>query len=235
MEIKPTYVTFEQAKRLKEKGFDIDCKKYSSDGIGTPISGFVHQGVKAPEQWQVVEWLRVKHGIHIAVNLDLSNTQDFDFRIQKPNYLKLSEKKFKTPQQAYSVAFDYILNNSPKIAIICLTSWARFELGDNKSGRIHQCLPNQKEVAFFYKKYWNPYLEYSNLLRHILSLQCVAQVKSTKLYFLDTFNDNLNKNPSYEWFTDTLKMGDAFSKMDDERLKILISKKTKYLCVKINR
>ena len=112
----------------------------------------------------------------------------------------------------YRRTFDYILNNSPKIAIICLTSWARFELGDIKSGRIHQYLPHQKEVAFFYKKYWNPYLEYSNLLRRILSLQCVAQIKSTKLYFLDTFNDNLNMNPSYEWFTDILKMGDlAFS------------------------
>ena len=116
----------------------------------------------------------------------------------------------------YRRTFDYILNNSPKIAIICLTSWARFELGDIKSGRIHQYLPHQKEVAFFYKKYWNPYLEYSNLLRRLLSLQCVAQVKSTKLYFLDTFNDNLNMNPSYEWFTDILKMGDIFSKMDDE-------------------
>jgi hypothetical protein len=25
MEIKPTYVTFEQAKLLKEKGFDVEC------------------------------------------------------------------------------------------------------------------------------------------------------------------------------------------------------------------
>jgi hypothetical protein len=33
---------------------------------------------------------------------------------------------------------------------------------------------------------------------------------------LDTFNDNLNRNPSHEWFKDILKMGDIFSKMDDE-------------------
>lgn len=116
----------------------------------------------------------------------------------------------------YRRTFDYILNNSPQIAIVGLTSWARFELGDTGSGRIHQYLPHQTEVAFFYKKYWHPYLEYSNLLRQILSLQCVAQVKSTKLYFLDTFNDNLIRNPSYEWFHNILKMGNVVEKMNDE-------------------
>ncbi|HNT70581.1 MAG TPA: hypothetical protein PKI83_02870, partial [Bacteroidales bacterium] len=76
MEIKPTYVTFEQAKWLKEIGFDIysnvayngkgevldESPTYNKEYYMT-LKDFIYR----PEQWQVVEWLRVKHSIWISV------------------------------------------------------------------------------------------------------------------------------------------------------------------------
>ena len=90
MEIKPTYVTFEQAIGLKEKGFNIPVNSFyqlsgkdSYEGWGkykkqVPTADynafpknpnakpFYKYGYSRPEQWQVVEWLRVNHGIWIT-------------------------------------------------------------------------------------------------------------------------------------------------------------------------
>ena len=70
--IKPTYVTFEQAKWLKEINCDIRCNQaYDFRGgdikyLGRYIDS--HLLYTAPEQWQVVEWLRVNHGIWINIS-----------------------------------------------------------------------------------------------------------------------------------------------------------------------
>jgi len=115
MNITPTHVTFEQAKWIKDvikseakydkNGFLFHSKDYHSSG-----SKF-NNSISAPEQWQVVEWLRLNHGIWISVSLDLSNTQLFDFEIQKKQWLMPSEEHYDTPQAAYSAAFDYVLKN----------------------------------------------------------------------------------------------------------------------------
>jgi len=130
MEIKPTYVSFEQAKRLKEKGFNIPCKTHCFIGNTGKIvfETSVHcidwgnrphiktvQKYSVPEQWQVVEYLRVNHGIHITLTTyalgyqyHLNNTPDpKTWHIDKRYNCK---DDFKTPQEAYSAAFDYILN-----------------------------------------------------------------------------------------------------------------------------
>lgn len=120
MEIKPTYVTFQQAKLLKEKGLnedtlEIECNQgYDFRGSGDlqhhgrHISS--HLFYSAPEQWQVIEWLRVKHGIHIQYLTHGVN------KTYAPFIGELKEQPiqhwFKTPQEAYSAALDYILSNN---------------------------------------------------------------------------------------------------------------------------
>ncbi len=130
MEIQPTYVTFEQAKLLKEKGFDVECLHYyievnnnhSNHPTRTHDSQLVNWNsrvsrVSCPEQHQVVEWLRMNCNIWIELYYDFIT---FDVKIKRPEneeielYSSLSgltQYKFITPQEAYSAAFDHVLKN----------------------------------------------------------------------------------------------------------------------------
>jgi hypothetical protein len=70
--------------------------------------------IERPEQWQVVEWLRVNHGIWIEVGYGF-NPSGFYWLITliKEKKSKHSENdafqpSFSSPQEAYSAAFDYI-------------------------------------------------------------------------------------------------------------------------------
>jgi hypothetical protein len=136
-EIKPTYVTFEQAKWLKEKEFDIKCKNYYVEGDKELNEGFDHEywgdyrcinwnadviGIKpfdgfssAPEQWQLVEWLLVNHGIWVFLERGL---EPVNFYPVIDNNHKVTSFKYhppmwyNSPQEAYSAAFDYIKENN---------------------------------------------------------------------------------------------------------------------------
>jgi hypothetical protein len=142
--IEPTYVSFEQAKFLKEKGFgkwtgDIKTTDYchakyfhnKPSGYGLInwketdilyISGYdnwvneypyCNIWTYAPEQWQIVEWLRVNHGIWISVQPNEPFTDDdWCMKIFKNNKLAISLEGYNSPQEAYSAAFDYILTNN---------------------------------------------------------------------------------------------------------------------------
>jgi hypothetical protein len=123
-EIKPTYVTFEQAKWLKEKGFDEVCNAYFnldkeivrfedshfSPSCNSDMHPYTYGEITLPEQWQVCEWLRVNHGIWIYI-LPYSTL----FRpyveeiIDKDRFGKWEGHKYNSPQEAYSAAFNYIL------------------------------------------------------------------------------------------------------------------------------
>lgn len=115
--IEPTYVTFDQAVLLKELGFNLTCHSvYYGKGyfhkftmaITKPTSNHLR-----PEQWQVVEWLRLHHNIFIAVTingLDKSfnlNIHNYKQHGSLGNYIKCG---YESPQDAYSAAFDYILH-----------------------------------------------------------------------------------------------------------------------------
>ena len=115
----------------------------------------------------------------------------------------------------YRRTFDFILKNKPTTAIVCLTSWLRFELGDTQSGRIYQYMPSNDNVKF-YKKHWHPYLAYTNFLRQIISLQSICT--ETDIYFLDTVKNNLQREPTLHWFKEVLRLGGVFDTMDDERI-----------------
>jgi hypothetical protein len=139
--IEPTYVTFEQAKWLKEIGFNEYCvikyflKKPSGYNINynkeTPYNITGYDGILlnekyidnnvfiyASEQWQVVEWLRINHGIWVE-SLHRGDMGDFIFKVvelnennwkKHPHYIH--NEGFNSPQEAYSAAFDYIKDNN---------------------------------------------------------------------------------------------------------------------------
>jgi len=132
--IEPTYVTFEQAKLLKEKGFDelTTVWRQHGNGISGDVEGkrdyYNRKGdvyVSLPEQWQVIEWLRVNHGIWINiepeeygqyyyVKLNVCSQElweDLDKRHEVITAHRKFNNEHKTPQEAYSAAFDYILND----------------------------------------------------------------------------------------------------------------------------
>jgi hypothetical protein len=123
--IEPTYITFEQAKWLKEKGFDESCRMLIN-GAYEPFhlnlietqffqnnSVLLKDCYSAPEQWQVVEWLRVNHGIWVSICPSIDT--NFEFMIYKKDVIYGSGKyksNFNSPQEAYSAAFDYIKDNN---------------------------------------------------------------------------------------------------------------------------
>lgn len=135
-EIKPKYVTFKQAKWLKDKGFDVpvifpyvngeidfdrnDLKdgselyinyNYRYNGDSLDIRGEIFS---APEQWQVVDWLLENHGIWVLI--DITDTKDLcNYVIKWRSNICLNENRgngYKNPQEAYLAAFDYIKENN---------------------------------------------------------------------------------------------------------------------------
>lgn len=128
--IQPTYVDFNTAKLLKEKGFDLKSRYHypnlsSKQDIClvnnwnnfTDMSGSSDY-YTAPEQHQVVEWLRIEKGIWIQVSisrygkfycnvLKKEATKSLDNPISWEMQSQLND--FNSPQAAYSAAFDYIL------------------------------------------------------------------------------------------------------------------------------
>jgi hypothetical protein len=141
MEIKPTYVTFSQAKWLKEKGFDVECTRFDVKPnskifgidehgryypiknkpkelwiVGSCVAQNITNVLLAPEQWQVVEWLLINHGVWIKVSVEEWFKEDtkrnFSWHITAGKYTEIDGVIYNTPQEAYSAAFDYIFNNN---------------------------------------------------------------------------------------------------------------------------
>jgi hypothetical protein len=128
MEIKPTYVSFEQAKLLPQDVFKT-TKCYDENGNSFTVSLTIRKFkdktyYSMPEQWQAVEWLRIKYGIWVEVTAydvedDIEQIADeiwhFKCDVMSPKNRKshsdFVKDKFLSPQEAYSAAFDYILNN----------------------------------------------------------------------------------------------------------------------------
>jgi 16S rRNA C967 or C1407 C5-methylase (RsmB/RsmF family) len=138
MEIKPTYVTFEQSKWLKKKGFDEECTRFYVKSnsklfgidehnryypivnkpkelwiVGNTVTLNAKNVLLAPEQWQVVEWVFQKYNIWVSVQPNEPFTDDdWCMKIFKNNKLAISLEGYDSPQEAYSAAFDYILTNN---------------------------------------------------------------------------------------------------------------------------
>ena len=137
--MEPTYVTFEQAKWLKEKGFDIitrtayDLKTYQPDNGGDAENLKIINNAKnygdstytrfqRPEQWQVVEWLRVNHGIWINIwgyYSPLRKTNTFTAKIQflrKEDTDSIDVLKYKDKDIYNALAHFSIIEHSSRLS-----------------------------------------------------------------------------------------------------------------------
>lgn len=138
MNIEPTYVTFEQALLLKEKGFDLVVNSFYDYKGNEEDSEFIisvrskkynsecdHIGlISAPEQWQAIEWLRLNYCIFISTRhggLNMKGEFGYficeiieatkDPQLYKTHKINWQMKKDYSPQEANSVAIDYVLKN----------------------------------------------------------------------------------------------------------------------------
>ena len=134
--IQLAHVTFEQAKWLKEIGFDVKTRgrihvshwhlvkdniipsnvNTSHNDMFAPIDNWNKNNthyMSLPEQWQVIEWLRVNHGLFVYCQPSYS-LRVFYCEIQNIKTLELihSTGVCSTPQDAYSIAFNYIKDNN---------------------------------------------------------------------------------------------------------------------------
>lgn len=125
MKIEPKHATFAQSKWLKEKGFNVPCRAYyherfedksEPDETSTEDSNdeLHKEAYCAPEQWKVVEWLRINHGLWLyCEQIDLFNEIKYGARYCKDKENNsVNSIKYNSPQEAYSAAFDYIKNNN---------------------------------------------------------------------------------------------------------------------------
>ena len=129
--IQPTYVTYNQAFWLKEKGFDEPCRHlingaYAPHHLNITELGYLQQNSEVlencytiPEQWLVIEWLRVNHGIWISVKIAIDDTWYFEMynlKDKRNAEIFINNENItdfhKSPQDAYSAAFDYIISNN---------------------------------------------------------------------------------------------------------------------------
>jgi hypothetical protein len=125
------YVTFDQAKWLKEKGYDVPCNgryywdttKYSFSPKGAIQWNKNEDSYPAPEEHEVIDWLWETHGIWISIEPEGTDFNEFRLSCFRNNEERLEEtirhinndsyhSGYKSPQEAYSAAFDYIKDNN---------------------------------------------------------------------------------------------------------------------------
>lgn len=134
MTIEPKYVTFDQAKKLKEKGFNVPSNHLYCIGFGSlkarpdvipntikddegNVLGFKDRTAYhdqphlalAPEQYKVRDWLATKN-IWVEVKPTYEYGWSYNvFSLTTGNILA-EDCHFSTSTEAYSAAFDYILD-----------------------------------------------------------------------------------------------------------------------------
>lgn len=126
-EIKPSYVTFEQSKWLKERGFNVDTETCFHALLGheieSPMNWDNDRGyLVRPEHWQVIDWLFLRYKLSVESHMDIPQSGEQDGCYVFNGVVKLSDNYicnivFKsenkpTREKAYSAAFDYIKDNN---------------------------------------------------------------------------------------------------------------------------
>jgi hypothetical protein len=98
------------------KGYKIHNKRV----LGNP--DYSSEETKLKDKTQeialIVEWLRINYGIHVTHEWDYSYSSEREYYFYKikfkdeENFIKvLTGESVTSPQEAYSAAFDYVLNN----------------------------------------------------------------------------------------------------------------------------
>ncbi len=118
--IQEDYVSYEVAKLLKEKGFDIECNTayYNGSLIDYTMYGFCIDGefIFAPTHQMTMKWLREIYGLHIWVDysrLDCNEKQPYLWNIVET---KIDGDYWggtynKSPKNAVESALNYTLKN----------------------------------------------------------------------------------------------------------------------------
>lgn len=121
----------------------------------------------------------------------------------------------------YRKALDGIVAGAD-LAIVCLTKWSRFETGatyGENPGSIYQHFPVDKRSDAAFRLFFNGYLNYTNLLRQVISLQSLSKQRGIQCFFLDTFDNNLYFDISEDDFKKILKYNiKVFDNMSDQRV-----------------
>lgn len=130
------YTEYDLSRLLKHKGFDLETVHYWFDGgtVSVPTrrgDGLLynwnayasHLRISAPSYTQAINWFLNRHGIWITVYplgvgyycYQLYTVKKRDDPKEKIVQLEKDsvayDELFDTPQEAYSAAFDYILNH----------------------------------------------------------------------------------------------------------------------------
>jgi hypothetical protein len=95
-------------KKFSEKGY----KHYIENTIEKLDELSLDSSDIITEFAHLCEWLRINHGIWISITY-IDDILNFGYTITtiKDNCNQKEEYNFKSPQEAYSAAFNYILNN----------------------------------------------------------------------------------------------------------------------------
>jgi len=130
----PKYVTFDQAKWLEEKDFDVEVQwafdqnggDYKDEHWDINYNSPSYYCYSKPEQHQVVNWLFEKYSIWVYVECDVYGEYWFpkilpasrevwsnlDLRAKIESITRFANSPYDNPQEAYSAAFDYIKDNN---------------------------------------------------------------------------------------------------------------------------
>lgn len=111
-------VSYQQAKLLKEKGFDENCESWAYlDDNCMSMTYDSKTCVKVPTIADVVSWLYEKHGIWITSESYVKReweTVTFIYKIFRNGYVDTISRAylgFNSPTEAYKAAIDYCLNH----------------------------------------------------------------------------------------------------------------------------
>jgi hypothetical protein len=122
----------------------------------------------------------------------------------------------------YRKAFDGLISGDIDCVLVFLTNWSRFETGANygpKPGRIYQHIVNDSDSDEAFRRFFNGYKNYTDMLRQIIALQCVSVQRQIPCFFLDTFDHNIVLDISMDDFIRILQYNfSVFDNMDDDRI-----------------
>lgn len=117
------YVSFETAKLLRKKGFEVNCyTHYSSDGQNVYYNYQTpSDGINMPTLQMAMKWLRREHGLHCSVDYDyvlewycqitnLKETVAYDYDEMK-RYHPEKDNGFTSSEEACEAAIRYCLEN----------------------------------------------------------------------------------------------------------------------------
>ena len=110
MEIKRQHVSFEQAQKLRDKGFNIYCQYRYTDFNGDIKLDEDASEIfpYAPEHWQVIEWFRLTKEIWIEI-IKTEMFLKYFFQIKRKTGGRIKSRNYDSPQEATSAAIDYVL------------------------------------------------------------------------------------------------------------------------------